>query len=265
MHLENCTKKFKFLKGGRTLDIRVLKIFVLGITAAFVLASFTGCAGTMRAIKHREMTLSAKMSDTIFLDPETLMKNRKVFVRVTNTSDFQEIDFNEILKGKLSAKGYSITNNPYEAGYLVQANLLYLGEEREDLTADGMLAGGFGGALAGSTIGSGWRGPAAGALGGAVVGSVVGGLVGSMVHVDTYLGAVDVQIKEIVEGGVVGIMETDAKQGSSTAIRTQREIRSSHQEYRTRIVVQATQTNIKREIACPAIADRLAVQIAGMF
>ena len=38
------------------------------------------------------------MSDTIFLDPEMLNKNRNVFVRVTNTSDFQEIDFGEIFE-----------------------------------------------------------------------------------------------------------------------------------------------------------------------
>jgi hypothetical protein len=247
------------------LDIKVFKFIVLASLSILLFISLSGCAGTMQAIKHREMSLSAKMSDTIFLDPETLMKNRKIFVRVTNTSDFQEIDFNGLLMGKLSAKGYSITNDPSKAGYIVQANLLYLGEEREDLTADGMLAGGFGGALAGSTIGSGWRGPTAGALGGAVVGSVVGGLVGSMIHVDTYLGAVDIQIREIVEGGVIGVMETDAKQGAATTLKTQREVKSSHQEYRTRIVVQAKQTNIKREVACPAIADRLATQIAGVF
>ncbi len=245
--------------------MKVLKFVSLLFLLTFLLASISGCAGTMHAIENRNMTLSAKMSDTIFLDPETLMKNRNVFIRVTNTSDFQEIDFNELLKGKLAAKGYIVTNNPSNAGYIVQANLLYMGEEKEGLTADGMLAGGFGGALAGSTIGSGWKANTAGALGGAVIGSVVGGLVGSMIHVDTYMGTLDVQVKEAVEGGVSGVMDTDAKQGSSTSLKTQREVKSSHQEYRTRIVVQAKQTNIKREVACPAIADRLASQIAGMF
>ncbi|MBA3060358.1 MAG: hypothetical protein FP832_01675 [Nitrospirae bacterium] len=226
---------------------------------------FSGCAGTMQAIQHREMSLSAKMSDTIFLDPEVLNNNRSVFVRVTNTSDFQEIDFAELLKRKLVSKGCSITNSPSSAGYIVQANLLYVGDEKKDLTADGMLAGGFGGALAGSTIGSGRIGPTAGALGGAVVGSVVGGIVGSMIHVDTYLGAVDIQIKEASEGVVKGVMKTDTKQGSSTTLQTEKEVKSNFQEYRTRIVVKATQTNINRIETCNAIADRLATQIAGIF
>lgn len=247
------------------MNVKVSKLIVLMSLLTLLLVSLSGCAGTMQAIEHRDMSLAAKMSDTIFLDPETLTKNRNIYVRVTNTSDFQEIDFGELLKGKLSAKGYSITNNPSEAGYIVQANLLYMGDEKKGLTAEGMLAGGFGGALAGSTIGSGWRGPTAAAAGGAIIGSVVGGLVGSMIHVDTYLGAVDIQIKEIVEGGVTGTMQTDAKQGSSTTLTTQRQVKSSHQEYRTRIVVQAKQTNINSQEACRAIADRLATQMTGMF
>ncbi|MEW6003038.1 MAG: complement resistance protein TraT [Nitrospirota bacterium] len=242
-----------------------LKLIALMGLVTLILLSISGCAGTMQAIEHREMSLSAKMSDTIFLDPETLMKNRNIFVRVTNTSDFQEIDFGEVMKGKLAAKGYSITNNPSQAGYIIQANLLYLGEEKKGLTADGMLAGGFGGALAGSAMGGDWKGSVAGGLAGAVIGSVVGGVVGSMIHVDTYLGAIDVQVKEIVEGGVTGTMQTDAKQGSATYLTTQRDVKSSHQEYRTRIVVQATQTNINRQEACKCITDRLATQIAGMF
>ncbi len=71
--------------------------------ATFRMYSF-GRAGTMQAIEHREMSMSAKMSDTIFLDPETLMKNRNIFVRVTNTSDFQEIDFGEVLKANLQLR-----------------------------------------------------------------------------------------------------------------------------------------------------------------
>ncbi|MBU4376693.1 MAG: complement resistance protein TraT [Candidatus Omnitrophica bacterium] len=235
------------------------------LTLIPIIFIFSGCAGTMHAIQHREMSLSAQMSDTIFLDPEILNKNRSVFVRVTNTSDFQEIDFAEILKGKLTAKGFSITNSPSSAGYVIQANLLYMGAEKEDLTADGMLAGGFGGALGGSRMGSGVHGPIAAAAGMGIVGSIVGGVVGSMIHVDTYMGAVDIQIKEASEGVVKGVMKTDAKQGSATTLQTEKEVKSNFQEYRTRIVVKATQTNINRVKACNAITVRLAMQIAGVF
>ena len=134
------------------MSYKVMRYIILCLLVVFGSVALYGCAGTMQAIEHRQMSLSAKMSDTIFLDPETLAKNRSVYVRVMNTSDFQEIDFGELLKAKLSSKGFQVTNDPSKAGYIVQANLLYMGQEKEGLTGDGMLAGGFGGALAGAAM-----------------------------------------------------------------------------------------------------------------
>lgn len=224
-----------------------------------------GCAGTMNAIENRQLSLQAKMSDTIFLNPDILAANKKVYVRATNTSDFQEINFGEAIKKKLEEKGYTVTSDSKNAAYVVQANLLYLGEEKEGLTADGMVMGGFGGAIAGASMGDDVRQSLAGGLGGAVVGSIVGGLVGSMVHVDTYLGATDVQIKELAAGEVKGTTLSRVTQGSNATIETQQSTVAKHQEYRTRIAVQARQTNINREEATNLIAERLAAQIAGMF
>ncbi|BCB96607.1 hypothetical protein JZK55_15290 [Dissulfurispira thermophila] len=75
----------------------------------------------------------------------------------------------------------------------------------------------------------------------------------------------DVQIKERVEGGVTGTMKTDVKQGSSTSLTTEREVKTDYQEYRTRIVAKAKQTNIDKNEAAQVISDKLAAQIAGMF
>lgn len=233
------------------------------ILAAAISFSY-GCAGTMQAIENRNMTLTAKMSETIFLDPDTVSTHRKVFVRVTNTSDFQDIAFADILKAKLEAKGFAVEQTTADA-YTIQANLLYMGQESQSMTADGMLAGGFGGALLGSTIGTGWRANAAGGAAGAVVGGLVGGLIASAIHVDTFFGTVDIQIKEPSGNRVSGTVTTQAGQGSATTVTTQSAIASDKQEYRTRIVVRARQTNIDRQAAASAIADRLSTQIAGLF
>lgn len=241
------------------------ELFLLSIVILLAML-LMGCAGTMQAIENRNLTLSAKMSDTIFLDPGNLSKNNKIYVRVTNTSDFQEIDFGEALKSKLSSMGYSVVSNPDEAGYTIQANLLYLGEEKKGLTADGMLAGGYGGAIAGAALGGrGWKGPLAGATAGAMIGSVVGGVMGSLIHIDTYMGAVDIQIKEPIGKQIKAVTETVAQQGSSTNVTTKSEELTDKQEYRTRIVVTARQTNINRAEACTAIIDKLATQIASLF
>ena len=235
------------------------------MVVAVAMQSMFGCA----AFSHRNLEVQAKMSDTIFLDPETLESGKPIYVRATNTSDFQEIDFGQALKNKIIASGRKVTSNPKEASYLVQANLLYLGEKKKDMTMEGAVAGGVGGILGGVAIaqGSGMNFGQGGltslAVGAAASG--LGALAGSLVHVDTYIGVVDVSIKEAVDGGVHGREVSDVKQGSSNTKHTEREIQDNRQEYRTRIGVSAVQTNIDRKEACTAISDRLASQIAGYF
>lgn len=237
------------------------------IVALFLIVSTTlpGCA----AISHRNLEVKAKMSDTVFLNPEVLESGKPVYIRVTNTSDFQEIDFGKAIRDKVIAAGRSVTTNPKEANYLLQANLLYLGEEKRDMTMEGAVTGGVGGILGGAAIarangitnyGGGLTGLAIGAAG-----AGLGALAGAMIHVDTYLGLVDVSIKEAVEGGVRGTEVADLKQGSGTALHTERQVNDSRQEYRTRIGVKAVQTNIDREEASKVISERLASQIAGYF
>lgn len=243
---------------------RVLNLLIV-LMLSISLIGLTSCAQTMRAIEHAKMTVTVKMSDTIFLDAQTLAKNRKAYVRVTNTSDMQEIAFEGLLRDKLSQKGIILVNDPSEAGYIIQANVLYMDYEKKGLTADGMLAGGYGGAVIGAIAGGDWKGSLAGATIGAVAGSLIGGAIGAAFKVETFFGTVDVQLQERVEGGVRGTMMTDAAQGSATRLQTEREIKSDYQTYRTRIVAKATQTNIDKIEAAKIISERLAQQIAGMF
>lgn len=239
----------------------MLIVMILGLS----LVGLTSCAQTMHAIEHAKMTVTVKMSDTIFLDAATLAKNRKAYVRVTNTSDMQEIAFEGLLRDKLSQKGIILVNDPSEAGYIIQANVLYMDYEKKGLTADGMVAGGYGGAAIGAIAGGDWKGSLAGATIGGIAGSLIGGAIGAAFKVETFFGAVDVQLQEKVEGGVRGVMTTDASQGSATRLQTEREVRSDYQTYRTRIVAKAKQTNIDRVEAARIISERLAQQIAGMF
>lgn len=237
------------------------------LIAVLFLAQLTlsGCAQTMHAIEHAKMTVTANMSDTIFLDAANLAKNRTAYVRVTNTSDMQEIAFEGMLIERLKQKGMTVVSDPSQAGYIIQANVLYMDYEKKGLTADGMLAGGYGGAVLGAAMGGDWKGSLAGAAIGGVAGSLIGGAIGAAFKVETFFGAIDVQIQERVEGGVRGTMTTDASQGSATRLQTEREIKSDFQTYRTRIVARAKQTNIDRVEAARIISEKLASQIAGMF
>lgn len=206
------------------------------------------------------------MSDSIILDAASIAKNRTAYVRVTNTSDMQEIQFEPMLRVKLEQKGIKMVSDINDAGYIIQANVLYMDYAKDaSMTADGMAAGGIGGALVGSGVGSGWKGNTAGAIVGGIVGSVVGGLIAKAVHVDRYIGVVDVRIQERVEGGVTGKIESNIKQGTSTTITTEKSIQSNYQTYTTRIAAEAVRTNINKEEAASVISDKLATQIASIF
>lgn len=249
--------------------VRTIVALMMVIAMAF---AGTGCSTAVSAYNNRELNVQAKMSDTVFLDPATLEKNRKIYLRVTNTSDFQELDISEILKQRLTDKGYIVVKKPSEAQYILQANLLYLGEKSEKLTMDGMLAGGFGGGLIGTAITAGGNNSFAGGTVGALAGAAAGAALGAMYHVDEYLGALDIQIQEPVKGGVTGKRtaskydSNSAKGGSLASGNTlETDFKSDRYDHRTRIVVSAVQTNIDRQTAVKEITGRFAVQVAGVF
>lgn len=254
-------KEIKYLT--KTLKLNILVRALTVLVVVFMLFSTLGCTRTViTAIEHREMDVSAKMSDTIFLNVETLYTHRTVFVRVTNTSDFQEIDFDQLIEGILEKRGFTVKQSPIGVGYILQANLLHLGEETDKLTAEGMLAGGFGGALAGHAIGGRSMG---GAMVGGILGGIAGGIAGAAIGVDRYAGVIDIQVEEPVVGGVRKAARADLEKGIGGRVIVEHERIAERQMFRTRIVVRAVQTNIDREKASKAIASRIAKQIAGIF
>src|SRR5690554_3107517 len=131
------------------------KVVCFLICCSFLFIS--GCANTMKAIENRELQVNAEMSDTIFLDSESLAEAMQggegaVFVRVANTSDFQEIDFSDLIRSRMESMGYSVTLNPREASYLVAANILYLSEAKKGMNMESVVGSGFGGALIGASV-----------------------------------------------------------------------------------------------------------------
>ena len=230
-----------------------VKIISRIIMVLVLLVSVVNCAGVAKSIQHKDLEVSVKMSDTVFLDVETLENSKTVYLRVTNTSDMQEIDFDNMLRTKLEAKGFIIVNKPSQAGYRVQVNVLYMGKEKDDMTAEMMMAGGFGGALTGLATGRG-NSIYTGGLIGAAAGSIGGAIIGSMIKVIKYVGVIDVQIQEKVAGGV-----------TATRLKTSRNIKSNYQTFRTRMTATAGQTNLKKEVAAQHISNKLAMQLTGIF
>jgi len=194
----------------------------------------------MKAIEYTEPRISTKMTKAVLLDPENLSRNKNVYVRVVNTSGYQDIDFSDLLKLKIGQKGFNIVDAPEKADYIVQVNVLYLDEEREGLTEDGMLVGGATGAFAGSYIGGGTRENIAGAIGGAIVGSVIGGLIGKTIAVESFTGVADVHIREHFKDAI-------------------------KKEHETRISIKAEKTNMDKPQVLKLLAERMANQISNLF
>ncbi len=229
-----------------------------------------GCNATHTAINKRNLDVQTKMSSTIFLDPVTENK-RTIYVQLRNTSDKQELNIEPCVMAALQAKGYVIVQNPEEAQYLLQANVLQVG--KTDLrAAECALSRGFGTALVGAATGAAIgslvqpesdRAAAAGGLMGAAVATVTDAMVKDVV----YSVIADVQISERAGNAMVVKEKTRSKlaQGNSGYKEITSTQKISWNRYQTRIVSTANKVNLKFEKACPLLVQGLSGSVAGIF
>jgi hypothetical protein len=133
------------------------------IIALVLLVMLSGCAATQTAIAKKNLDVQTKMSDAVFLEP-LAPDQRIVFVQVRNTSDKQNFDIEVPIKAAIAAKGYRVTDNPEEAYYKLQAQVLSV-SKASPTAAEAALHDGFGGT-------------ALGGLGGGATGAVIGGIAG---------------------------------------------------------------------------------------
>jgi len=236
---------------------------------ALVMTGFSGCSAMKTAVKKRNLDVQTKMSETIFLEPVSPSK-RIVFFDMRNTSD-KELNVKDAIKQAFIAKGYKITEDPAQATYMLQGNILKV-SKTDKREAQGLLNSGFGSALTGAALGgstayafnSGNRG----AAGVALAGAALGFLADTMIEDTFYVMVTDLQIRERpLEGEVVTQTQQAAlKQGSSTSV--QQNIQGGKMKwktYRTRIISTAEKVNLDFEEAKPVLEKALVRSIAGIF
>ena len=161
------------------------KLFLL-----FACLCLTQCGVVHKSIKYSDLDVQTKMSASVFLDPVSPDK-KTVWVQVRNTSDKPSLSVEPAIISSLQRKRYQIVQDPDQAHYILQANVLSVGKIRED-QAFMSLNGGFGSAIQGVAGGA-----AIGALagnnssGGMLAGGLIGGLMGTvadaMAEVMTYM------------------------------------------------------------------------------
>ncbi len=242
---------------------RIFYFFTVLASFALLASSLSSCSTVASGIEHAHLDVQAKMSNTIFLNP-VRPDQKTIFVEFRNTSQVPMPDLKQEIISALTQKGYTLVQDPYKAEFWLQGNVLYMGEQKKHMTMAGMLAGGYGGALTGLAFGSGYG--KLGAVGaGSLVGSAIGALAGAAIHVDTYIGVVDIQIKQKVNGTVTKQVNSNLQNGIGTKVKIKYNTTVQYQAYRTRIGVQATQTNMNLKKATPIIESKLAQEITGLF
>lgn len=226
-----------------------------------------GCSATQTMIEHRNLEVSTKQSETVFLDPVSKAQ-KTVYVSVKNTSD-ENVNIAPQLKSTLMSQGYKVVSSPNQAHYLLQANVLKVGKMSKS-ASESALGGGYGstiaGAVAGTALGS-FSNSSNGMLAGGIAGGVIGLAADSLVKAVNYTMITDVQISErVAKGARVKEQFQSKMQNGSSSMTSQTASRDSlYQRYRLRVVSNANKVNLTFADARPALEQGLVKVISGTF
>lgn len=232
---------------------------------AGALSTLIGCAATQTALEHRTLEANTKLSKTIFLDP-VAPSQKTIFVAIKNTSE-ERLELMKPLAEALTANGYRVVNNPNQAHYLLQANVLKVGKMSRSASQNA-LGGGYGSALAGAGTGAalGAFGNSKTMLAGGIAGGIVGLAADSLVKEVNYTVITDVQISERVgKGAVTEHFDSSLENGTSSGTYQTSSKHSDYQRYRTRVVSNADKVNLAFAQARPALEQGLVKTLAGIF
>lgn len=228
-----------------------------------LLVVLSGCAATVTHLRYGELDVQNKMSQSIFLEP-VAPAQRTVFVQVRNTSD-KPFDIEYQVKAAVAARGYRVVDDPNQAHYMLQANVLSVGmtDKAAYETAMGAGFGGVaGGAVAGALLGG--SRPGAGAAVGGLTMGIVEAVTSASTKVNWYAVITDLQVSERARG-VSQTFTSVAPQGAGQSITQQQSSTVGWRKYQTRISSSARKVNLQFEEALPLLRQGITQSIAGIF
>ena len=223
----------------------------------------TTATGEKVAISKQDIHAKTKMSETIFLEP-VAPEEQIIYFRFRNTSD-ENLYVTEKLRREFERRGFEVTTNPRRANFMIQANLLKVGQMDENEQKNYLGAGfGVGAAAAGATLltGGGHRAGAAG-----LIGIAVGLAIEAARVKDVHYGLVtDVEIRQRpMAGEVVTQNDNQSGQMGRGSVSNQSSTVNGVQwkKYRTRIVSSAYAPGLDFEQAQPFLEDGLVKALSG--
>lgn len=233
----------------------------------------SGCAAMQTSVAKRELDVQTKMSDTIFLEPVNADR-RTVYVSVRNSSDKPDFTVEPAIRRQIEASGYRLVDDPDQAQFMLQANVLQAGRNSRT-AAEAAGEGGFGSAVSGAAVGAGTGfllGKAGGSdvgltIAGALIGAAVGTVADAYVQDVTYTVITDLRVSERARSGVV-VSQSEQQtlgQGSGGTVAQASSTITDWKHYQTRIVATANQANLDWPDAAPFMVDGLTRSVAGIF
>lgn len=238
------------------------------IIACFSAAMLQGCTASRNLMEHSSLKTESKMSATIFLDP-VAPQHKTVLLQIRNTSDKANFNPKDKIIVKLTNAGYKITDDPNKAHYLLQANILKVGEAQPS-DFQHALTGGYGGALEGGAVGALaglYSNNRMSTLTGGLTGAAIGMISDAMVKNVTYNVITDIQISERASSGVRISESNTAKlrQGTSGSKQVTSNESTIWKRYQTRVVSSANKVNLAFEDAVSALSDGIAQTVSGIL
>ena len=232
------------------------------------MTGLVGCQTTTKIIKHGNLAVETKMSDTIFLDP--IEEDKKtVLLQIRNTSDKAGLEIEGKIRAAVESKGYRIVKSPKQARIMIQANILQVGKSTLENPFEAM-SGGYGSGLEGFVTGAAIAGATGGSgksmLGVGLITGIGNTILDAAVEVVNFTMVTDLQISEKAEGNYVSeSSEAELKQGTSGHKKSTWEKKTNWKRYQTRIMSVAKKTNLKFEEAEPKLSEGLVKSISGIL
>jgi hypothetical protein len=240
------------------------------LTSSLIIAiSLTaGCSAIGTAIKHRNLDVQTKTSNTIFLDP-TPKAEHVIYVQVKDTSGTAiRNHLADKIEQNLMANGWTVTDDVALAKNMVQVNVLQVGEAPAPESVWANLKDGFGSAVVGGLAGVGAGIATSSVPIGVGVGAGVGGIswiADQFVESVTYSMISDVQISVRSKAKVKQKTNADLSQGTSTQTVQVVETESDWVRYRVRVGSTANQVNLELDDAKPELVKQQSSQISGIL
>ena len=228
----------------------------------------TSCNTTTKLIKHGKLEVQTKMSDTVFLDPVEDSK-KTVILQVRNTTDKSGLQVESNIRSAIESKGYRIVNNPKNANFMIQANILQVGKSTMEDPFQA-LTGGYGSGLAGfatgATLGGALGGSGKSMLGAGLLVGAGEAILDAAVEVVNFTMITDLQISEKASGNYVDeSSDASLKQGTSGHKKSTWREKTNWKKYQTRIMSVAKKTNLKFDEAESELTTGLVRAISGLL